>query len=101
MALEEVGRPQVATPKCPSHPVTRPPRTDGWRHHQRGRRCMTGNHVYGKLYRGFEPEWNHPRSGRFHGGRRCSRSEQRAKRVVNPTLSADVTFIFVGAALAR
>jgi hypothetical protein len=25
-----------------------------------------------------EPEWNLQRSGRFHGGRRCSRSEQRA-----------------------
>jgi len=50
---------------------------DGWRHHQSGRRCMTGNHVYGQLYRGFEPEWNHPRSGRFHGGPRCLRSKER------------------------
>lgn len=31
-----------------------------------------------------EPEWNLQRSGRFHGGRRSSRSEERAKRVVNP-----------------
>ena len=30
-----------------------------------------------------EPEWNLQRSGRFHGGRRSSRSEERAKRVVN------------------
>ncbi len=26
----------------------------------RGRRCMTGNHVYGKLYRGFESHITNP-----------------------------------------
>ena len=38
------------------------------------------------------PECNVQRSGTLHGGRRCSRSEQRAKRVVNPSLSADNIF---------
>src|ERR1700690_719088 len=37
-----------------------------------------------------EPEWNVQRSGTFHVGRRCSPSEQRAKRVVNPSLSASI-----------
>jgi hypothetical protein len=50
------------------------------------RRCSRVSLVFPR--RGFEPEWNLQRSGRFQGGRRCSRSEQRAKRVVNPTLSA-------------
>jgi hypothetical protein len=53
-----------------------------------------GRHVTPRA-RWFDPNCNLQRSGSFHGGPRCSRSEQRAKRVVHPSLSAEFRFDFV------
>jgi len=80
MALEEVGRPQVATTfAAVTHRNTttedgrwRQPlmrasygKHQTWRGDREAEGASLGNHVYGQLYRGFEPNWNLQRSGRF------------------------------------